>query len=130
MERVGYRLAIGVPDLRGEYRFRLLGSDRVNAISLPGGYIYITRGLYGKLSSDDLMAAALAHEMAHLASKDHFKARPGEPHRALEKELSADTRAARYLDAAGMSPAALANLVLLIKDAQPPGWAEVRTANL
>lgn len=46
MERVGRRIGQGAPEPWGGYRYRLLDSDRVNAVSLPGGRIYITRALY------------------------------------------------------------------------------------
>ncbi len=41
-----------------------------NAFALPGGYVYLTRGLYPYLSSRDELAAVLAHEMAHVVLGD------------------------------------------------------------
>lgn len=130
MARLGWRLTQAVPQLRSDYQYRLLDSDRPNAVSLPGGRIYITRALYEQLSCDDLIAAVLAHEMAHLVARDHFKPRPSNPDRALDKELSADSYAAELLDAAGLRPTALVDLVVLIGDTQPSGWVEARTANV
>ncbi len=130
MERVGQRLTEPMPELHGDYRYRLLDSDHVNAISLPGGRVYVTRGLYARLSQDDLLAAILAHEMAHLAAKDHFKPRCSSLDQALDKELSADARGALYLHASGYRPSALIHLVRLITEAQPCGWAQTRIAAL
>lgn len=96
MERVARPLIEGIPELGGPCRFRLLDSDHVNAFSLPGGYIYITRGLYIRLTSEGLLAAALAHEMAHIAARDHFKPRPTGLEAALAKELSADAKTSSY----------------------------------
>lgn len=130
IEFVGRRLTRGLPDPGYTYRYRLLDSDKINALSLPGGRVYITRGLYARLSSDDLLAAVLAHEVAHLASRDHFKPAPSDAGQALKRELSADAYALRILGDADLRRTALIDLVLLIEDALPAGWAEARAANL
>ena len=100
----------------------------MNALSLPGGRVYITRGLYAELVRDDLLAAVLAHEMAHLTSGDHFKPPCGSLTEALRRELSADAGAASLLQAAGISPGALCTVVMITERAQPPGWAGIRVA--
>ncbi|MEI9960639.1 MAG: M48 family metalloprotease [Limisphaerales bacterium] len=51
------------------YRFGILNSDTVNAFSAPGGYIFITRGLYNLMENDDELAGALAHEIAHVTER-------------------------------------------------------------
>ncbi len=130
MSRIARRL-VGTEPHRGcRYQCRLLDSDRIDAISLPGGYIYVTRALYRRLSRDELLSAAIAHEMAHLKARDHFKPRPVSSGDALRKELAADRRAATTLDAAGVGRDALIELVILIADTQPDGWVEARIANL
>ena len=48
------------------WRFGLLNSDAINAFSAPGGRVFITRGLYGLLLSDDELAGVLAHEIIHI----------------------------------------------------------------
>ncbi len=130
MSHVARRLSRVATRPCGDQQFRLLDSDRIDAVSLPGGYIYVTRALYSRLSRDDLLAAVLAHEMAHLAAKDHFKRRPIAPNGVLDKELAADLHAARLLEAAGVDRTALIELVLLIADTQPEGWVDARVANL
>jgi len=52
-----------------EWRFGVLDSDQVNAFSAPGGYVFITRGLYELAPSDDLLAGILAHEIGHITGK-------------------------------------------------------------
>lgn len=59
------------PDLK--YTFTVLDSDEVNAFALPGGYIYITRGIMAYLRSEAELAAVLGHEVGHVAA--HHAAR-------------------------------------------------------
>jgi Zn-dependent protease with chaperone function len=56
-----------IPVLR--YRFRIVNSKEVNSLGFPGGPIYIYRGLLESASSDDEIAAILAHEIGHIASR-------------------------------------------------------------
>lgn len=51
------------------YRFTLLDSTQVNAFALPGGYIYITRGLLAYLNSEAELAAVLGHELGHVTAR-------------------------------------------------------------
>jgi predicted Zn-dependent protease len=55
------------PDL--PWRFGILDSKEVNAVSAPGGYVFITRGLYEKVNSDDELAGVLGHEISHVARR-------------------------------------------------------------
>ncbi len=48
-----------------KFTVKLLDTEMVNAMALPGGYIYVTRGLLETVESDDELAGVLAHEMAH-----------------------------------------------------------------
>lgn len=52
----------------------ILDSSEVNAFALPGGYIYVTRGILALASDSSELAAVLAHEMAHVLLK-HARAR-------------------------------------------------------
>lgn len=58
------------------YYFKVLESkkDEINAFALPGGYVYIFRGLWDQISdTDDAIAAVLAHEIAHIAARHSVK---------------------------------------------------------
>lgn len=59
------------PDV--EYDARLLDTELVNAFSLPGGIIYVTRGLLEAVQSDHELAGVLAHEIAHNCTWDALK---------------------------------------------------------
>ncbi|NIR28132.1 MAG: M48 family metalloprotease [Gammaproteobacteria bacterium] len=69
VESVGDRLARQShrPDL--VYRFNVLDSPDVNAFALPGGYIYVTRGLLAYLNSEAQLAAVLGHEIGHVTAR-------------------------------------------------------------
>lgn len=49
-----------------DYRFGVLATDEVNAFACPGGLILVTRGLLAKATSEDEVAAIVAHEIAHV----------------------------------------------------------------
>jgi predicted Zn-dependent protease len=69
VQRVGEKLA-GLshrPELF--YRFTVLDSPEVNAFALPGGYIYITRGLMAYLNDEAELAAVLGHEIGHVTAR-------------------------------------------------------------
>jgi predicted Zn-dependent protease len=56
------------------YRIKIIDDPSVNAFSLPGGYIYVYRGLYDKLGSDDdALAAVISHEVSHIAMRHAVK---------------------------------------------------------
>ena len=51
------------------YRFAVVDSKEVNAFALPGGYIYITRGMLAYLNSESELAAVLGHEVGHVTAR-------------------------------------------------------------
>lgn len=50
-----------------QYTFKIVDDKDVNAFSLPGGFIYVNKGLLDYVQSDHELAAVLAHEIAHAA---------------------------------------------------------------
>lgn len=127
MEAIGNRLAIHAGDSSAGWRFYLLAGEQVNAFSLPGGLIYVTRGLYERVGSEDgLLAAVIAHEMGHVIHKDSLKPKPGNIAEALHREMAADRMGTELLLAAGYPPGGLPELLRVIADVQPSGWANAR----
>jgi len=51
------------------YQFEILNSSEPNAFALPGGYVYITRGLLVNLESEGEFVAVLGHELGHVEHK-------------------------------------------------------------
>nr|WP_010132661.1 M48 family metalloprotease [Microbulbifer agarilyticus] len=69
VEYVGQKIARSSdrPDLT--YYFTIIDSQDINAFALPGGYVYINRGLLTYLQSEAEMAAVLAHEVGHITAR-------------------------------------------------------------
>ncbi len=51
------------------YRFTVLNSPIVNAMALPGGYVYVTRGLLALASNEAEVAGVLGHEIGHVTAR-------------------------------------------------------------
>jgi predicted Zn-dependent protease len=71
---VGRRLALHAPSGGFEYRFQIVDQEAPNAFALPGGFIFVSRGLLALVNSEDELANVLAHEIVHVASR-HAAAR-------------------------------------------------------
>jgi len=52
---------------------KVVDSEAVNALSFPGGFLYITRGLILAVGSEAEMAGVVAHEIAHVVARDGMK---------------------------------------------------------
>ncbi|WP_340150981.1 M48 family metalloprotease [uncultured Sneathiella sp.] len=66
---IGLRLAF-VSEMRDlPWRFTILNSPVVNAFALPGGYVYITRGLLALATNEAEVAGVLAHEIGHVTAR-------------------------------------------------------------
>jgi predicted Zn-dependent protease len=59
------------PDL--PWHFGVIQSDDVNAFAAPGGYIFVTRGLYRLLQNEADLAGVLGHEIGHVIRQHHLK---------------------------------------------------------
>lgn len=66
---VGQRLARASHRAGLDYQFLVVDSPEINAFALPGGYVYITRGILGYLNSEAELAAVLGHEIGHVTAR-------------------------------------------------------------
>jgi predicted Zn-dependent protease len=76
VDTVGRRLATHAEFQQFTYRFTILNSPIVNAFALPGGYVYLSRGLLVLASNEAEMAGVLAHELGHVNAR-HVAERMG-----------------------------------------------------
>ena len=69
VQRIGLKLTAQSHRPNLDYHFTVLDSPEVNAFALPGGYVYITRGLMAYLNSEAELAAVLGHEIGHVTAR-------------------------------------------------------------
>ncbi len=137
VSEVGQRVAAGSERTGISYRFQVLDTPIVNALAIPGGYIYVTRGLLALVNNEAELAGVLGHEVGHVAAMHHAQGNVrdkiaqvgmlplalvspllmGAPQMAAKSFLSsfsrdaeyeADTLGIRYVARAGYDPAATA----------------------
>lgn len=141
------------PDL--EYTFTIIDSPEINAFALPGGYVYVNRGLLTFMNSEAELAAVIAHEIGHITARHAVQqqargklaqtaatvggfvtavatgsgyvgsqisqvasiwAQTGLSGFGREAELEADSLAAEYLVNAGYDPAAMIEVITVLKN--------------
>jgi len=69
VNEVGQRLAKQSHRPHLQWHFTVVDSPDVNAFALPGGYVYITRGLMAYLNSEAQLAGVVGHEIAHVTAR-------------------------------------------------------------
>ena len=72
--RIVGRLLAAADQPNAQFQVTILDSSEVNAFALPGGYIYVTRGILALASDTSELAAVLSHEIAHVTLR-HARAR-------------------------------------------------------
>jgi predicted Zn-dependent protease len=77
VNEVGQRIAAKSHRPNLQYTFTVLDSDEVNAFALPGGYVYITRGIMAYLNSEAELAAVLGHEVGHVTARHAVRQQTG-----------------------------------------------------
>jgi Zn-dependent protease with chaperone function len=71
VDDIGQSLVKSLNSPKDVYTFKVLDDKEVNAFALPGGFIYVYKGLLDQVESDDELAGVLAHEITHA---DHHHA--------------------------------------------------------
>ena len=74
---IGQRIAkvSHLPNL--QFTFTVLDSPDINAFALPGGYVYITRGIMAYLNSEAQLVAVLGHEVGHVTARHAVRQQSG-----------------------------------------------------
>lgn len=70
---VGKRLVSGLEENPFEFEFHIADDPIPNAFALPGGYVYITRGLLILMNNEDELACVLSHEIMHVIKRHSVK---------------------------------------------------------
>ncbi len=66
VKQVGDRLVKALPNKQFEYSFQIVDMAEPNAFAVPGGPIYISRGLLALVNTEDELAGVIAHEIIHV----------------------------------------------------------------
>jgi predicted Zn-dependent protease len=69
LDALGQRLATVADDSRWEFKFQIVDQSEPNAFAIPGGGIYVSRGLLALATSEDELAGVLGHEIAHVTER-------------------------------------------------------------
>ena len=70
VQRISFKISSVCQRKDIAFSFKVLNNDKwLNAVSLPGGYVYVTKKLVEKCSTDDELAFVIGHEVAHIAMK-------------------------------------------------------------
>lgn len=73
LNKIGKKIAksSGRPHL--PYTFKILKTDDVNALALPGGPVYVTEGLLKEVETESQLACVLGHEVGHICARHSVK---------------------------------------------------------
>ena len=114
------------------YYIKVVDTDEVNAFALPGGYLYINRGLISISGTEAELAGVIAHEIAHVVARHGAKALLSMLHHSREAEREADALAVVNLREAGYDPEGLTGFfekLLEINDRDPGAFATLFTTH-
>ena len=73
VNRVGSKLVSHLTNNPFEFKFFLADSPEPNAFALPGGYVYVTRGILLLIQTEDELAGIMAHEITHVTERHSIK---------------------------------------------------------
>lgn len=73
IQSLGYKLAQSSISPQYPYRFKVINDNVINAFALPGGFIYVHRGLLDKIDNESELAGVLSHEIGHVIGRHGAK---------------------------------------------------------
>ena len=71
VDAVGRRLVASLDNRPYRFRFKIIDQAEPNTFALPGGHIYVSRGILAQINSEDELAAILAHEISHVTLRQN-----------------------------------------------------------
>jgi predicted Zn-dependent protease len=69
VQQLGAQIAAAAERPKLTWTFRVVDAPAVNAFAVPGGYIYVTRGILAHFNSEAELAAVLGHEIGHVTAR-------------------------------------------------------------
>jgi predicted Zn-dependent protease len=111
INKLGLALAAKTQRPNLPYRFAVLDSPVVNAFAVPGGSVYVTRGILAMMSSEAELAAVLGHELGHVNAR-HSMSQMSKAQIAQIGLVAGSVISKRFAKAAGLASAGLQVLFL------------------
>jgi hypothetical protein len=71
VNRLGQDLAFASGRTQIRYQFKVLDNTEIHAFALPGGFIYVTRGMIESMENESELAGVISHEIAHVVARHH-----------------------------------------------------------
>ncbi|HEX9162463.1 MAG TPA: M48 family metallopeptidase [Thermoanaerobaculia bacterium] len=71
--QVGERLHASTPLADRPFHFYVVDDPSVNAFAIPGGHVYVNRGLIAQADKVDMLAGVMAHEISHVVARHVIK---------------------------------------------------------
>ncbi len=146
VEKVGQKMAAVSHRPELDYVFTIIDSPDINAFALPGGFVYVNRGLLTYLNSEAQLAAVLGHEIGHVTARHAVRQQTAARSAnaasialifatgvdlrettslisgalisgyGRDMELEADSLGAEYLSKAGYDPLAMVQVIEVLKN--------------
>lgn len=95
VNKIGQKIANVAERKEVKYTFRVIDKDDANAFALPGGYVFVFKGLVEKVESDDELACVISHEIAHVVARHSINRLQGSIGLDILRILMALTAASR-----------------------------------
>ncbi|GEM80567.1 M48 family metalloprotease [Vibrio superstes] len=73
VQQIGARLVSHIENPEFEFQFKIVDDAIPNAFALPGGYIFVSRGLLSLVNNEDELACVMAHEIIHVTERHSVK---------------------------------------------------------
>jgi len=89
VEDIGKKIAAVCDRKEITYHFCVINENEINAFSLPGGYVYVFKGLVDKVDNDDELAGVIGHEVGHIVARHSIKRLQGEQLYSILRILTA-----------------------------------------
>lgn len=70
---LGQKLVANIEDPEFQFKFTVLDDPIINAFAVPGGYVYITRGMLAYVDNEAELAAVMGHEVGHVIGHHSFR---------------------------------------------------------
>jgi Zn-dependent protease with chaperone function len=121
LDKVGKDIAACSGEPTFQFQFNLIDDPDVNAFALPGGFIYVYKGLMDYVQSDDELAAILAHELVHVC--EHHQAKRSK--QSQKVELPAQILTVLAILTSGNDPQTVENIAGVSEMFQWVGFAKV-----